>query len=453
MPETPNFPGGDLGEHFRFWPRHNEAIYKRLETKHSWVESKGTTTQDDIMPMGDGATTPATERDPLDNEMILNIGPQHPATHGVLRCVVQMDGEMIEKSVLDIGYVHRGIEKLAEHKTYQEFMPYTDRMDYIAPYANNVAWCLAVEKLAGIEVPERAQWIRMIMCELARLSSHFLWLGVGVMDAGAMSAFLWTFQGREDIYSIFDEVAGARFTVSHSRIGGLADDLSPEAIRKIKEFIDRYPDIIDGWEDLLNRNRIWIDRNKGVGTVTREEALELGMTGPNLRGSGVAYDVRRFEPYLKYDEVDFNIPTRDEGDCLARYFVRLEEMRESLRIIEQCLERMPEGPIRADDAKWAYPSKDEVYYSMEGMIHDFMYTDVGTTAPKGAHTYHAVENPKGELGFYLTSDGTGRPKNVRINAPSFTNLQAMEYVMEGSLVADTVIIIGSFDPVLGEADK
>lgn len=453
MATSPKFPGGDLGDHFRFWPRHNEAIYKRLETKHSWVESRGTTNQDDIMPMGDGATTPPAEQDPLDNEMILNIGPQHPATHGVLRCVVQMDGEMIEKSVLDIGYLHRGIEKLAEHKTYQEFMPYTDRMDYIAPYANNVAWCLAVEKLAGIEVPERAQWIRMIMCELARLSSHFLWLGVGVMDAGAMSAFLWTFQGREDIYSIFDEVAGARFTVSHSRIGGLADDLSPKAIRKIREFIDEYPDVISGWEDLLNRNRIWIDRNKDVGTVTREEALELGMTGPNLRGSGVEYDVRRFEPYLKYDEVDFNIPTREEGDCLARYFVRLEEMRESIRIIEQCLERMPEGPIRADDAKWAYPSKDEVYYSMEGMIHDFMYTDVGTTAPKGAHTYHAVENPKGELGFYLTSDGTGRPKSVRINSPSFTNLQAMEYVMEGSLVADTVIIIGSFDPVMGEADK
>jgi NADH-quinone oxidoreductase subunit D len=450
MPQAPSFPGADLGQHFRFWPRHNEAIYERLESKHAWLEEKQARAEGRA-PVGDGAS--AEVEDPLEHEMTLNIGPQHPATHGVLRCVVKLDGERIEKSVVDIGYLHRGIEKLAEHKTYQEFMPYTDRMDYLSPYSNNVAWCLAVEKLAGIEVPERAQWIRMIMCELARLSSHMLWLGVGLMDAGAVSVFLWTFQGREDIYSIFDEVCGARFTVSHSRIGGIASDISPRSIRMIHDFVEQYREVIAGWEKLLNRNRIWVDRNKGVGRVTKEEAIELGLTGPNLRGSGVAYDIRRFEPYLKYDEVDFNIPIREEGDCLARYFLRMEEMKQSLRIIEQCLDRIPEGPIRADDAKQAYPSKDEVYYSMEGMIHDFMYTDTGTQAPKGAHAYHAVESPKGELGFYLTSDGTGRPYRVRINAPSFTNLQGMEYVMEGSLVADTVVIIGSFDPVMGEADK
>ncbi len=446
MPTGPTFPGADLGAYFRFWPRHNEAIYERLESKHSWVEEKGATMQG--LPGGDGAAP-----DPLEHEMILNIGPQHPATHGVLRCVVKLDGEMIEKSVLDIGYLHRGIEKLAESKTYQEFMPYTDRMDYLSPYSNNVAWCLAVEKLAAIEVPERAQWIRMNMSELARLSSHFLWLGVGLMDAGAVSVFLWTFQGREDIYNIFDEVCGARFTVSHSRIGGIASDLSPRSFALIRDFVDRHYEVIDGWGGFLNRLRIWIDRNKGVGTITAEEAIELGLTGSNLRGSGVAYDVRRFEPYLKYDEVDFDIPIREEGDCLARYFVRLEEMKQSLRIIEQCLDRLPEGPIRADDAKEAYPSKDEVYYSMEGMIHDFVYTDVGTAPPKGAHAYHAIEGSKGELGFYLTSDGTGRPWRVRINSPSFANLQAMEYAMEGSPVADTVVIIGSFDPVMGEADK
>ncbi len=450
MPQVPSFPGADLGQHFRFWPRHNEAIYERLESKHAWLEEKQAR-DEGRLPAGDGAA--AEVEDPLEHEMTLNIGPQHPATHGVLRCVVKLDGERIEKSVVDIGYLHRGIEKLAEHKTYQEFMPYTDRMDYLSPYSNNVAWCLAVEKLAGIEVPERAQWIRMIMCELARLSSHMLWLGVGLMDAGAVSVFLWTFQGREDIYSIFDEVCGARFTVSHSRIGGIASDISPRSIRMIHDFVEQYREVIAGWEKLLNRNRIWIDRNKGVGRVTKEEAIELGLTGPNLRGSGVAYDIRRFEPYLKYDEVDFNIPIREEGDCLARYFLRMEEMKQSMRIIEQCLDRLPEGPIRADDAKQAYPSKDEVYYSMEGMIHDFMYTDTGTQAPKGAHAYHAIESPKGELGFYLTSDGTGRPYRVRINAPSFTNLQGMEYVMEGSLVADTVVIIGSFDPVMGEADK
>ncbi|MFB6232344.1 MAG: NADH dehydrogenase (quinone) subunit D [Salinibacter sp.] len=448
MPDTPEFPGLDIGDQFRFWPEHNEALYERLETKHAWLEEKQAARGD-----GEPPVTKKAEMDPLENEMILNIGPQHPATHGVLRCVVKLDGETVQKAVVDIGYLHRGIEKLAEHKTYQEFMPYTDRMDYLSPYSNNVAWCLAVEKLAGIEVPERAQWIRMIMCELARISSHCLWLGTAGMDAGAVSVFLWAFQEREEIYSIFDEVAGARFTVSHSRIGGLATDLSPRSIEMIRDFIEKFPDRVEGWETLLNRNRIWIDRNKGVGRITKEEALELGATGPTLRGSGVPYDIRRFEPYLKYDEVDFTIPVREEGDALARYFLRMEEMKQSVRIIEQCLDRMTEGPIRSDDAKEAYPSKEEVYYSMEGMIHDFMYTDVGTVPPKGAHSYHAIESPKGELGFYLTSDGTGRPWRVRINAPSFTNLQTMEYMMEGALVADTVVIISSIDPVLGESDK
>lgn len=431
----------DLGGAFQFWPRHNEALYKRLLSKHAWLEERH---------HPEGALE---ERDPLENEMILNMGPQHPATHGVLRCVVKMDGELIERAVLDIGYLHRGIEKLAENKTYHEFMPYTDRMDYLAPYMNNVAWCLAVEKLVGIEVPERAQWIRMIMCELNRIAAHLLWLGVGLMDAGAVSVFLWAFQYREEIYAIHDEVAGARLTVSHSRIGGLASDLSPTAIARIRKFVDDLTEAIEGWEKLLNRNRIWIDRNAGVGILTAEEALELGMTGPCLRGSGVPYDIRRFEPYLRYEDVDFNIPIRTEGDSLARYFIRVEEMKESLKIIRQCLDRMPEGPIRTDDAKKAFPSKEEVYYSMEGMIHDFLYTDVGVAPPKGAHVYHAVEAPKGELGFYLISDGTGRPWRVRINAPSFTNLQGLEYMMEGSLVADTVIMIGSIDPVMGEADK
>jgi NADH-quinone oxidoreductase subunit D len=426
---------------FKFWPRHNEALYKRLLSKHAWLEERHREYPDDV------------QGDPLENEMILNMGPQHPATHGVLRCVVKLDGEMIERCVLDIGYLHRGVEKLAEFKTYHEFMPYTDRMDYLSPYSNNVAWCLAVEKIAGIEAPERAQWIRMMMSEFARISSHLLWLGVHLMDAGAVSVFLWAFQAREDIYEIFDEVAGARLTVSHSRIGGLASDLTPGAMARIQDFVDRYPDIIHGWEKFLNRNRIWIDRIKDVGVITAEEAIEMGVTGPMLRGSGVEHDIRRFEPYLKYEDVDFNIPIRTEGDCLARYFCRMEEMKESLKIIRQCLERLPEGPIRADNAKLAFPSKDEVYYSMEGMIHDFLYTDVGVCPPQGAASYHAIESPKGELGFYIESDGTGRPARVKINSPSFTNLQGLEYMMEGTLVADTVVIIGSLDPVMGEADK
>ena len=442
MSTITEYVGVESEDLFSFWPRHNEAIQQRLESKHAWLEERH-----HPEAMQDRA------EDALEHQMTLNIGPQHPATHGVLRCVVKLDGELIEKCVIDIGYLHRGVEKLAESKTYQEFMPYTDRMDYLAPYANNVAWCMAVEKLAGIEVPERAEWIRMIMCELARISSHLLWLGVGLMDAGAVSVFLWTFQGREDLYNIFDEMTGARFTVSHSRIGGLASDLTPRALELIRDFVDRYPAIVQDWRKFLNRNRIWIGRNEGVGVVTAEEAIALGLTGPNLRGSGVAYDIRRFEPYLKYDEVDFTIPLRTEGDCLARYHVRMEEMLESLKIIKQCLDRLPDGPIRADDAKQAYPSKSEVYYSMEGLIHDFMYTDTGVTPPKGATAYHAIESPKGELGFYLESDGTGNPWRARINAPSYTNLQGLESMMEGHPVADIVVLIGSIDPVMGEADK
>lgn len=431
----------DFKETLRFWPRHNEALYRRLESKHTWLEDRHE---------GDGAPV-----DPLENEMVLNIGPQHPATHGVLRCAVKLDGEKIEKCVLDLGYLHRGIEKVAENKTYQEFMPYTDRMDYLAPYSNNTAWCLAVEKAAGIEVPDRAQWIRTMMSELARISAHLLWLGVGLMDAGAVSVFLWAFQSREDLYSIFDEIAGARLTVSHARIGGVATDVSETGMAMIRDFVDKFPDAIAGWEKLLNRNRIWIDRNEGIGVLTKEEVVELGMTGPNLRGSGIAYDIRRFEPYGVYDQVDFNIPIRTEGDSLARYFVRLDEMKESVKIVRQCLDKLEtlRGPIRADNAKQTYPSKDEVYYSMEALIHDFMYTDTGVCPPKGAEVYHAIEAPKGELGFFIQSDGTGTPWRVRMNAPSFTNLQGLEYMMEGGLMGDMVILIGTIDPVMGEADK
>ena len=417
---------------FTFWPRHNRAILERLESKHAYLEH---------------------EHDALDAEMVLNLGPQHPATHGVLRCLLRLDGEIIDTCVVDLGYLHRGLEKFAEYKTFYEFMPYTDRMDYLAPYSNNVAFCLAVEKLCGIEVPERAQYIRTMLAELARISAHLLWLGTMVMDAGAVSVFLWAFRFREDIYSIFDEITGVRFTVSHCRIGGVANDLTPDGVAGIKKLLKELPPAIAEWERLLNRNRIWIDRNLDVGILTAEEAIEMGMTGPNLRASGVAYDIRRFEPYLVYEDIDFEIPLREEGDCLARYFVRMEEMKQSLRIIQQCLDRIPEGPIRLDNAKYAFPSKEEVYYSMEGMIHDFLLTDVGPAAPKGAESYHAIEAPKGELGFYFISNGTGRPWRMRIKSPSFCNLQGLEYMLEGAMVADTVVLIGSVDPVMGEADK
>ena len=420
-------------EVFSFWPKHNQKLFERLETKHVHVE-------------GD---------DPLEAEMSLNLGPQHPATHGVLRCALKLDGESIKSCVLDIGYLHRGIEKLAENKTFQEFMPYTDRMDYLSPYSNNVAFCLAVEKLVGIEVPERAQYIRTMMCELARISSHLLWMGTMVMDAGAVSVFLWTFKYRERLYSIFDEIAGARFTVSHSRIGGLTTDVSDDAMAMIQSFVDDFSAELEEWRTFLGRNRIWIDRNEGVGTITKRQALDWGLTGPNVRASGVPFDIRRFEPYLVYDQLEFDIPTRDEGDCLARYFVRLEEMAESVKIIRQCHGKIPSinTPIRVDNAKHGYASKDEVYYSMEGMIHDFVMTDTGVCPPKGAESYHAVEAPKGELGFFFVSDGTGSPWRMRVNAPSYTNLQGLEHVMEDCMIADTVVVIGSLDPVMGEADK
>lgn len=424
----------DQNEVFSFWPIHNERLFARLESKHLHVE-------------------PST--DPLEAEMSLNLGPQHPATHGVLRCALKLDGENIKSCVLDIGYLHRGIEKLAENKTYQEFMPYTDRMDYLAPYSNNVAFCLAVEKLAGIEVPLRAQYIRTLMSELSRISSHLLWMGTMVMDSGALSVFLWTFKYREILYSIFDEVAGARFTVSHSRIGGIAGDLSQRGVDMIEDFLPKFSEELDEWMPFLNRNRIWVDRNRGVGVITKEEALAIGMTGPNLRASGVKFDIRRFEPYLVYDRLDFEIPTREEGDSFARYLVRQDEMKQSVRIVRQCMDTLAtlQGPIRVDNAKQAYPSKNEVYYSMEGMIHDFVMTDTGVCPPKGAEVYHATEAPKGELGFFLISDGTGSPWRMRINSPSFTNLQALEDMLEGCMIADTVIVIGSLDPVMGEADK
>ncbi len=417
-----------------FFKEHQNTLYRSLEDKHTTIEE-----------LDDG--------DPLNAKMILNMGPQHPATHGVLRMVLQLNGETIEKVKLDIGYLHRGVEKIAENKTYQEFMPYTDRMDYLSPYSNNVALCAAVEKIADVEVPERAHYIRMIGCELARISSHLLWLGTLVMDAGAVSFFIWTFREREKIYDIMDHLTGHRFTVSHARIGGVANDINESAMSLIKEFAQTFPKELKDWHKLLDRNRIFIDRNENVGVLPTEKALAIGATGPVLRAAGYAYDIRKFAPYARYEEVDFEVPTRLEGDNLARYFVRMEEMHESIKIIYQCLEKLPKGPVRTDNAKQAYPSKDEVYYSMEGMIHDFMMTDTGICPPEGAESYHAVEAPKGELGYFIQSDGTGHPWRLKIKAPSFCNLQVLENILDGEMVADTVVIIGGMDPVLGEADK
>lgn len=416
-----------------FFKKHQDALLKSLEDKHTTVE--------------------LDETDPLGTRMILNMGPQHPATHGVLRLLLELDGETIIRNRLDIGYLHRGVEKIAENKTYQEFMPYTDRMDYLSPYSNNVALCTAVEKIAGIEVPERAHYIRMIGCELARISSHLLYLGAMVMDSGAISFFIWTFRERERLYDIFDNFGGHRFTISHSRIGGVHNDLTPEALSMIREFTDTFPTEVAGWKKLLNKNRIFIDRNLNVGKISYEDAIAYGLTGPNIRAVGVPYDIRKFDPYARYDQVEFEVPTRFEGDNLARYFIRVEEMLESIKIIRQCLDKLPKGPVRTDNAKQAYPSKDEVYYSMEGMIHDFMMTDTGVCPPDGVESYHAIEAPKGELGFFIQSDGTGHPWRLKINSPSFTNLQGLEKILDGEMIADTVVMIGGVDPVMGDSDK
>jgi NADH-quinone oxidoreductase subunit D len=418
----------------KFFKEHQESLYDALEDKHTTVEI-------------------LDDEDPLNTKMVLNMGPQHPATHGVLRLVLQLNGELIEKAKLDIGYLHRGVEKVAENKTYQEFMPYTDRMDYLSPYSNNVAFCTAVEKIANVEVPERAHYIRMIGCELARISSHLLWLGTMVQDTGAVSFFLWTFREREKLYDIFDQIGGHRFTISHARIGGVANDLTDDALAMIKDFVDDFPQELKDFHGLLDRNRIFFDRNREVGILPTERALEIGATGPTLRGSGYAYDIRDFAPYARYDEVEFEIPTRMEGDNLARYYVRMEEMHESIRIIRQCLDKLPKGPVRVDNAKQAYPSKDEVYYSMEGMIHDFMMTDTGICPPEGAESFHSIEAPKGELGFFIQSDGTGHPWRMGIKSPSYANLQALEDMLDGEMVADTVIMIGGVDPVMGDSDK
>jgi NADH-quinone oxidoreductase subunit D len=390
--------------------------------------------------------------DPLESDMVLNMGPQHPATHGVLRILLRLDGETIIKAVPEVGYLHRGYEKLAENCTYHEFIPHTDRLDYLAPVSNNVGYVLAVEKLAGLEVPERAQYIRVICCELARISSHLVWLGSMAMDVGALTILLWAFREREKLYDIFDVLTGARFTTSYTRIGGLAQDMTDECAASIKGFIEQFPQKLAECENLLNKNRIFIERTDGVGVISREQAIDIGLTGPSLRACGVEYDLRRADPYLIYDQFDFRIPVYQGGDSLARYYVRLEEMKESTSIIRQALEKLPSGPVKAFEPRQVLPKKERVYTKMEELIHDFMVINFGINPPIG-EVYRAIESPKGELGFYIVSDGAGNPWRLKIRAPSLVNLQALPILLKGQMVSDVVAIIGSLDPVMGEADK
>ncbi len=390
--------------------------------------------------------------DALENEMVLNMGPQHPATHGVLRLVLKLDGETVIGCVPEVGYLHRGYEKMAENMSYHEFIPHTDRLDYISPTANNVAWVMAVEKLAGVEVPLRAQYIRMIIAELARIASHLVAIGSFAMDVGALTVFLWTLREREKIMDIWDIVCGARFTNSYTRIGGVANDIQPEGFALIKKFLEGIDNNLSECEKLLNTNRIFIERLDGVGVISKEDALDYGYTGPNLRASGVEFDLRRATPYLQYDKVDFRIPTFTEGDCLARYFVRTDEIRESAKIVRQCLQLMPQGEIKANLPKRVLPKKDEIYTKMEELILDFMLINFGINPPVG-DVYHAIEGSKGELGFYLVSDGKGNPWKCKIRSPSFIHIQSLPHLVKGRMVSDVVAIIGSIDPIMGEADK
>lgn len=399
-----------------------------------------------------GADSNITIEDALENEMILNMGPQHPATHGVLRLLLRLDGETIIACVPELGYLHRGYEKMAENMTYYEFIPHTDRLDYLAPLSNNVAWVLAVEKLAGIVVPPRAQYIRMLICELSRIASHLVAIGALAMDVGALTVFLWTLREREKILDIWDILCGARFTNTYTRIGGVANDIQPEALAKVKWFIDQFDGNLSECEQLLNRNRIFIDRLEGVGIASAKDAVDLGLTGPTLRGSGVDYDLRRATPYLFYNEMDFKVITYPEGDCLARYFVRVDEARESAKIVRQILSKMPQGEVRANDPKKVLPNKTEIYSKMEELIHDFMIVNFGINPPLG-EIYSAIENPKGELGFYIVSKGEGHPWKCKIRSPSFVNCQGLPLMINGHMVSDVVAIVGSIDPVMGEADK
>ncbi|MGA7837095.1 MAG: NADH dehydrogenase (quinone) subunit D [Ignavibacteriaceae bacterium] len=399
-----------------------------------------------------GADSDITVEDALENEMILNMGPQHPATHGVLRVLLRLDGETVVASVPELGYLHRGYEKMAENMSYYEFIPHTDRLDYLSPMANNVGWVLAVEKLAGIEAPPRAQYIRMMVAELARIASHLVAIGSLAMDVGALTVFLWTLREREKIMDIWDVLCGARFTNSYTRIGGVANDAQPEVLKQIREFIDQYLPNLDECERLINSNRIFVERLDGVGVISKDDALDLGMTGPSLRGSGVEYDIRRMQPYMFYNDMDFKVVTFSEGDCLARYFVRADETRESIKIIRQILDGMPKGDVLLNQPKKVLPKKTEVYSRMEELIQDFMIVNFGINPPEG-DIYHAIEGSKGELGFYFVSKGEGKPWKCKIRSPSFINIQSIPHLIKGHMISDVVAIIGSIDPIMGEADK
>ncbi|MDP7530280.1 MAG: NADH dehydrogenase (quinone) subunit D [Candidatus Scalindua sp.] len=384
--------------------------------------------------------------------MTINMGPQHPSTHGVLRLILELDGETVVKATPHIGFLHRGVEKLAEYKTYHQFITLTDRLDYLAPLSNNLGYVQAVEKLLNIEAPKRSQYIRMILCELTRIQSHLLWLATQALDIGAMTVFFYCFRERETINNIFEMAAGARMNLSYFRIGGVARDLPDGFVEKVREFVNDFPARLRDYETLLTKNKIWLMRTKNVGVISAEDAINYGLSGPSIRGSGVKWDVRKSEPYSSYDEMDFIIPVGQNGDVYDRYIVRLEEMRQSNEIVRQAMDTIPKGKFIADLPDVTLPPKENLKKSMEAMIHHFKVVTDGICPPVG-EVYSCVEAPKGELGFYIVSDGTKNPYRIKIRPPSFVNLEGLPKMVEGCLIADVVAVIGSLDIVLGEIDR
>ena len=384
--------------------------------------------------------------------MVLNMGPQHPSTHGVLRIILKLEGELIIDAVPVIGYLHRGIEKLMESKSYHQVIVLTDRFDYLGPLVNNLSYCLAVEKLLGLEIPPRGQYLRVILAELTRLESHLMWLGSQANDIGAITPLLYTFREREGLLDLFEMAGGSRMHTSYIRIGGLLRDVPPEFIPKVKSFCEAFPRLMKDYEGLLTKNRIWQNRTRGVGVISAAEAINLSLSGPMLRGSGVNHDLRKACPYSGYDQFAFAIPVEKDGDVYARYLVRLEEMRQSINIVRQAVEKLPSGPINSGVAQVVPPEKQRVGTDIESLIHQFHIMVEGFKVPAG-EVYSSVESPRGELGYYICSDGSGKPYRIKVRTPSFVNLQALAPMIKGRLLADIVAIIGSIDIILGDVDK
>ena len=387
-----------------------------------------------------------------EERVILSMGPQHPSTHGVLRLVLELDGETVIRGLFDIGYLHTGFEKSFEALTYSQGITLTDRMDYLAPLSNNLGYCLAIEKLLDLEVPPRAQWIRVLLTELTRIQSHLVWLGTHALELGAMSVFLYCFREREDLLRIFELVSGQRMMTSYFRVGGLALEPPLNWLRRVEKFVTAFPARLQEYEDLLTQNPIWLKRTVGIGQISAEDAVALSLSGPSLRASGVNWDVRKAEPYSSYDKFQFNVPTRPEGDVYARYLVRMDEMRESLKIVRQAMEGMPDGPIKANAPHVVLPDRESMKTSIEALIYHFKLVTEGFHPPVG-EVYQTIESPRGELGFYIVSDGSPKPYRCHVRAPSFANLQTLIKVMEGRLLADVVACIASLDTVLGEIDR